>query len=110
LVVFNIGMGFILSALFVFFRDTQYLYSIFSLMLMYVSAIFYRISMFPEKYQIYFYCNPLYVYIRYFRAIVIEGHIPTLASHALGLFYAFAVLFIGMFVYKKNNFKFLFFM
>jgi ABC-2 type transport system permease protein len=109
LVIFNIGVGFILSASFVFFRDTQYLYSIFSLMLMYVSAVFYQIDRFPEKYQICFYCNPIYVFIRYFRAIVIEGHIPSLGFHALALFYAFAVLFIGMFIYKKNNFKFLFY-
>jgi ABC-type polysaccharide/polyol phosphate export permease len=110
LLVFNIGVGFILSALFVFFRDTQYLYSIFSLLLMYLSAVFYQIDMFPEKYQILFYCNPLYVYIRYFRAIVIDGHIPTLGFHLLALFYAAAVLFIGMWTYKRNNFKFLFYM
>ena len=43
LVVFNLGIGFILSALYVFFRDIQYLYGIFTLLLMYLSAIFYSI-------------------------------------------------------------------
>ena len=41
LVVFNIGVGLILSALFVFFRDIQYLWTIFTQLLMYMSAIFY---------------------------------------------------------------------
>ena len=35
LVLFNIGVGLILSALFVFFRDIQYLWSVFTMLLMY---------------------------------------------------------------------------
>ena len=40
LIIFNIGMSYILSSLFVFFRDMQYLYQIFTMLLMYMSAIF----------------------------------------------------------------------
>ena len=40
LLLFNIGVGLILSALFVFFRDVQYLWSVFTQLLMYMSAIF----------------------------------------------------------------------
>ena len=43
LVIFNIGVGLILSAMFVVFRDIQYLYDIFTLALMYFSAIFTRL-------------------------------------------------------------------
>jgi len=46
LVVFNIGMGLILSALYVFFRDIQYLWGVFTQLLMYMSAIFYDPSQF----------------------------------------------------------------
>lgn len=48
LVIFNLGMGLILSALYLFFRDIQYLYSIFTMLLMYMSAIFYDIGSFPQ--------------------------------------------------------------
>ena len=41
LILFNIGVGLILSALFMFFRDIQYLWSVFTQLLMYMSAIFY---------------------------------------------------------------------
>ena len=41
LLLFNIGVGLILSALFVFFRDIQYLWTVFLQLLMYMSAIFY---------------------------------------------------------------------
>lgn len=40
LLAFNIGVGLILSALYVFFRDTKYLYDVFLKLLMYASAIF----------------------------------------------------------------------
>ena len=40
LVVFNIGMGLILSALFMIFKDIQYLYTVVTQVIMYFSAIF----------------------------------------------------------------------
>ena len=51
LTMFNIGVGMVLSALFVFFQDIQYIYDIFTLLLMYVSAIFYQVDSFPQWVQ-----------------------------------------------------------
>ena len=51
LILFNIGVGMILSALFVFFRDVQYLYDVFTLLLMYMSAIFYTIDKYSKEMQ-----------------------------------------------------------
>lgn len=110
LVIFNIGMGLILSALFVFFRDIGYLYDIFTLLLMYMSAIFYQIDTFSPTVQRLFLCNPVYCYIRYFRLVVIDGIIPRLQYHGLCAFYALVVLGIGCWIYKKNNHKFLYYM
>ncbi len=110
LIVFNIGCGFILSALFVIFKDVQYLYDIFTLMLMYLSAIFYYTDTYSENVQRIFYLNPLYVYITYIRHLIIDGYIPGVATHALCLFYAVAVLAIGALIYKKYNYKFMYYM
>ena len=71
MVVFNIGVGLILSALFVFFRDIQYLWTIFTQLLMYMSAIFYTTDGYSPLIQKLFYCNPVYAFISYFRKIVI---------------------------------------
>lgn len=109
LLIFNIGVGFILSALFVIFKDIQYLYDIFTQLLMYLSAIFYTVSVYPEKIQKLFYLNPVYVYITYFRRIVIDGVIPGAAYHLLCIGYAAAVLIIGMAIYKKYNYKFMYY-
>lgn len=109
LVVFNLGMGLILSALYLMFRDLKYLYNIFTTLLMYMSAIFYSIDIYPEKVQRLFYLNPVYVYIRYFRKIILEGEIPRLSFHLLAAAYAVIVLVIGAVIYKKKNYKFLYY-
>lgn len=109
LLIFNIGVGFILSALFVIFKDTKYLYDIFTQLLMYLSAIFYTVDVYPESIQKYFYCNPVYVYITYFRQIVIDGVIPSATIHGLCFAYAAAALIIGALIYKKYNYKFLYY-
>jgi len=109
LILFNIGIGLILSALFVFFRDTQYLYDIFTLLLMYLSAIFYSVDAYAPNIQRLFLLNPLYCFIKYIRVIVIDGNIPSVAFHLLLLAYALAALAIGGWIYKRQNHKFLYY-
>ena len=109
LVLFNIGVGLILSALFMFFRDIQYLWSVFTQLLMYMSAIFYTIDHYSYTVQCLFLANPVYLFIRYFRRIVIEATIPTLWFHLLMLADVLFVLMIGCWMYKKYNHKFLYY-
>lgn len=109
LVLFNIGVGLILSALFVFFRDIQYLWSVFTQLLMYMSAIFYTIDHYSSFVQHVFLLNPIYLFIRYFRKIVIEATIPTVWFHLLMAAMTAIVLGIGCWMYKKYNHRFLYY-
>lgn len=108
-IIFNLGMGMILSALFVFFRDTQYLYDVFTMLLMYMSAIFYNIDSFSETVKKLFLLNPIYLFIRYFRKIIIEATVPSVWFHLLMLADALIVFAIGCRMYKKYNRKFLYY-
>ena len=108
LIVFNVGVGLILSALFMFFRDVQYLWSVFTQLLMYMSAIFYNPMQFGELEKL-FYFNPIYCYIKYFRLAVIDGVIPSFGITFLCVFYAAAAFTIGAVIYKKKNHKFLYY-
>lgn len=110
LLVFNIGVGLILSAMFVFFKDMQYLYDIFTLLLMYLSAIFYPITRFEPAMQKIFMLNPVYAHIQYFRLIAIYQTVPSLNIHLLCAFYALAALFVGAWIYKKQNYRFVYYM
>ena len=109
LVLFNIGVGLILSALFVFFRDIQYLWTIFTQLLLYMSAIFYNIDSYSPMVQNLFLLNPVYLFIRYFRKIVIEATIPTVWFHLLMLADVIIVLGLGCLMYKKYNTRFLYY-
>lgn len=109
LILFNIGVGLILSALFMFFRDIQYLWTVFTQMLMYLSAIFYDIDQYSETARNLFLLNPLYLFIRYFRKIVIEATIPSIWFHLLMAADVVIVLGIGCWMYKKYNHRFLYY-
>lgn len=109
LLLFNIGVGLVLSALFVFFRDIQYLWSVFTRLLMYMSAIFYSIETYPEHVQNLFLLNPIYLFIRYFRKIVIEATIPSAWFHLLMLADVAVVAGLGCWMYKKYNTRFLYY-
>ena len=109
LVCFNIGVGMILSALYVFFRDIQYLWSVFTRLLMYMSAIFYTIDRYSPAVQNVFLLNPVYLFIRYFREIVIEMTIPSVWFHLLMLADTLIAVGIGCWMYKKYNHRFLYY-
>ncbi len=109
LVVFNVGMGLILSALYVMFRDMKYLYDIFKMALMYFSAIFYTTDSYSPLVQKIFHLNPIYVYIDYFRTVVLDAAVPSLALHLAAAGYSVIVMIIGMVIYYRKNYKFLYY-
>ena len=109
LILLNIGAGMILSALYVFFRDMTYLYSVFLMLLTYVSAIFYSIDRFTPEQQRLFLFNPVYVVIKYIRTVVIDGMIPSFNYHVLCALYPIVFIIIGAIIYKLNNNKFIYY-
>ncbi len=103
-----LGIGLILSALFVFFRDVQYLYGVFTTALMYATPIFYTPNILGSKAWV-LKINPLYYYVTYFRSVVIDGIIPSLEFHAIMLGFSATLFAIGCWMYKKYNYKFLYY-
>ena len=109
LIIFNLGMSYILSALFVFFRDMQYLYQIFTMLLMYMSATFYEVKRFPEELRFIFNVNPVYHYISYMRQLVMQASVPSLTEHIICLSFALGMLGIGYFIHSKTEQKFVYY-
>lgn len=109
LVLLNVGVGMILSALHMFFKDIQYLWSVFLQLLMYMSAIFYKVESYAPNMQKLFHINPVYNIIYYFRQIVIDTTVPSLGLHILILVYSLVFFGIGCWMYKKYNHKFLYY-
>lgn len=110
LFVFNLGLGYILSACQVFVKDTEYFYGIFKSVLIYFSAIFYTVDRFPEKYQPLFYYNPVYTYIYFFRTVILDNTLPHFSIWVLCFAYAYLALLIGKLVYHFKDDKFIYYL
>ncbi len=107
--LFNIGVGLVLGTMYVFFKDIQYLYSVLTRLLMYLSAIFYNVSSYPVEIQKLFLLNPIFVYITYFREIIIEQQVPSGYIHFLSAFYGVFILWFGLLLYHRFNKKFIYY-
>lgn len=109
LLILNVGIGMILSALFIFFRDIDYLWRVALQLIMYGSAIFYQVDCMPEKLKMVFACNPVYRHIAYVREVVLTNTIPSLSTHLVLVGFALAAFLIGSFMYKRYNTRFLYY-
>lgn len=106
LALFCLGMGLFLSAAMVFFRDIQFLWGVLTTIWMYLTPIFYPVSILPENIKMIVELNPLYYYVTFLRTCIIDGVSPEPVMYARCLLYAVAVLVIGAWVFKKNQDKF----
>ena len=106
LIVFALGVGMFLSALNVFFRDIQFLWTVVVMMWMYATPIFYSPSIIPEKFSFILNINPLYHFIKNIRMCIIDGVSPGPRSYAFCFGFALLSLAIGSFVFKKEQDKF----
>lgn len=109
MLLFNLGVGMVLSALFIFFRDIDYLWSVMLQLLMYGSAIFYTVDKFPPNVQLVFSLNPIFRHIAYIREVVLSGSVPSLGTHLSLLGFAAVAFLAGAFMYKHYNTKFLYY-
>lgn len=101
LIGFCIGMGLILSAAMVYFRDVQFLYGVLIMLWMYLTPLFYPVSIIPEKLMGLYSLNPMYQYVTFFRTLVLDAAMPSMAQFVWCIGYAALFLLIGWLVFKK---------
>lgn len=107
LIVLTIGVGLIMATLNVFFRDMQYLYSVFTLMLMYSTPIFYPPDILPQSFMFIQTFNPVYQIIKCLRDCFLYGQLYDLYSILFPTLCAILFLAIGLLVFYKNQDKFI---
>lgn len=106
LVVYCLGMSLILSTLMVFFRDTQFLWSVLLTMWNFLTPIFYPESIIPAAFKTLYHMNPLYQIVYFMRCIAIEGISPNPITYLYCCLAAFIPLLIGLWVFRKNQDRF----
>lgn len=107
--IFTIGLGMILAAAMTFFRDIQFLWSIISMIWMYLTPLFYPISILPEGVSKIVMNNPMYFFVSAIRSIVMEGITPRPMVFCQCTLVALAMLGMGCLVFKKTQDKFVFY-
>lgn len=108
LLVFCLGISLFLAAANVFFRDIQYLWGVFVSMWMYLTPIFYPVSIISEEYQnLYKTINPMYWYIEQFRDIILYAKFPQTDSILMGTGLAIVVLILGSIYFNKKQDEFI---
>lgn len=107
LVFMIIGVGLILAVLNTYFSDVAYIYSIFTLLLMYASALFYPMEIVPANIQMIFTLNPLYVAITCFRDTILYGVFPDIASLLYLAVFSIMLFAVGFLLFRIHEKKLL---
>lgn len=109
LFLFTVGMGFILSTISVFLRDMFYIYGIILTIWTYLTPVMYDISVISSNLQFIMEFNPLYQFIKFARTIILYGSCPTIGQFAWCAISALVIFFLGIFVFKKKQDKFIYY-
>ena len=103
---FVTGMGLLLTTAMTFFQDTQFLWGVVSMMWMYLTPVFYPETIIPAKLLTLYHMNPMYQYITFARICIIDGVSPAPMAYLWCIISSVVVLALGVFVFKKNQDKF----
>tara|TARA_B100001093_G_scaffold519045_1_gene606170 strand:- start:1325 stop:2110 length:786 start_codon:yes stop_codon:yes gene_type:complete len=101
------GLTFLFSTIGVFIRDTNNIISLITTLLLFLSPIFYPISVIPEKYQLYIYLNPVAYQIELTRNLMMWGNTPNLASFLIYFTLAYLFYLLTIKFFKKNKDRFI---
>lgn len=100
-----LGLGLLMAALNVFYRDVQSLLGLLLQLWFYASPIIYPVSMVPSKLRPYYFFNPMAGILESYRAVLINQTLPGDYLLIAGLI-SFAVFLGGYWFFKRVEFQF----
>lgn len=109
ILIMTMGVGLILATFDVFFRDLEYLWTVFLMLIMYTCAIFYKVdNLKTAANEMIFKCNPLYSLISMFRDAVFGRSIMDNSYNLwFSLCFSLGVFLIGILVFWRKQDKFI---
>lgn len=106
LAVFCLGLGMLLASAMVFFRDIQFLWGVLVTIWMYLTPIFYPVSILEEHLAWVINVNPLYYFVTFVRSCLIDGISPEPIMYVKCALFALGMLIVGASVFKKTQDRF----
>lgn len=110
LFILCIGVGLILSVLEVFFKDVEYLYDVFCMLIFYLTPIFYNVKQLKIENTLVLrslMANPLYSIVSMFRSCVLFGEMWNWHWFLYSLGFSLLCVAIGAVMFWKNQDKFI---
>lgn len=107
IVFFSMGVGMLLAAITVKFRDIMHLYSVFVTVIMYLTPVIYPMSILPEWLKPIVMMNPLTNILTMFRDVTINNNLPQLSSVVIAVIETVVMLLVGTYVFYKNQDEFI---
>ncbi len=105
--VFSLGIGLILAAAIVYFRDMSYLYGVLITAVTYITPLFYPISIIPDHFKWLISINPLYHFVECFRTVAIYGGVPSLWQNLVCILLALVSLISGIIIFYRQQDRFI---
>lgn len=109
LFLFTLGIGLILATISVFLRDMFYIYGIIIMIWTYLTPIMYDINIIDKALIPILKFNPLYHYINFSRMIILYKQVPSIGSWIACILSSLVFLFIGCYIFKKKQDKFIYY-
>jgi lipopolysaccharide transport system permease protein len=104
-IVLVMGLGLIMAALNIFYRDVQPMLALVIQLWFYASPIIYPVTMVPEKYRFLYYLNPMAGILESYRDILLRQSMPGYYLLFSGVF-SFVVFLLGYWFFKRVEFLF----
>lgn len=101
--LFSTGLGILLSALTVYFRDIAHFYGVFILAWTYFTPVFYPVDILNDTVMKIMQLNPMYHYVSFVRELVIVGEFPSMKENLLCFLIGLITLIIGLCVFYKRQ-------
>lgn len=104
--VFTLGLSYFVAGMNVIFRDTQHLLSVLLRLLFFLTPIFYKASMLPERIQIVYRLNPLVALVDAYRAMFIGETAVAWRTLVMPAVVSIALLLLGYRVFTLVRHRF----
>jgi lipopolysaccharide transport system permease protein len=101
--VLTLSFAYLVAALHVSFRDTQYLLGIALLLGFYLSPVFYDVAAIPVRYRSLYYLNPMVLIIDSYRAVLMRGELPDARGLLLLTGAAMILFWLGRQVFDRSS-------
>ena len=101
--LFSVGLGTMLAALTVYFRDIAHFYGVFILAWTYFTPIFYPGDILPDFALRLMQFNPMFHYVNFMRELVIYGTFPGITENLICVAMSVLMLFAGFWVFYKKQ-------